>query len=314
MPIGRPIDNTVCRILDPAGELVPVGVPGELYIGGEGVARGYQNRPELTAERFVADPLPGAAAGCIGPATWPAGAATARIEFLGRGDHQVKVRGPSHRAGRDRARAGHPPRCQSRRVTTWEPAPGDVRLVGYYLPRPRPARPAELRDHLGPACPAYMIPSSLRRHGPRSRSPPTTRSTANSSPTAPHPRDTTTRERRPPQTRLHAQLIDIWANVLGHHDIGIDDDFFDLGGHSLLAIRVFAAVERVTGQRPPLSSLFQAPTIASFAELLEQDRPDAQWTSLVPVQPAGITPGVLLRDSLHRHRPQLRPPRPLHRA
>ena len=291
VPVGTPVANAHCYVLDANLRPVPVGVPGELYIGGLGVARGYLNQPALTKERFVRDPFaaaPGARMYWTGDLArlLPDGT----LDLQGRADHQVKIRGHRIELGEiEQNLAGHP-RVRAAVVTTYEPSPRDVRLVAYYIPDlDDPPEPSELRDHLRAILSGPMVPAA---YVPLSEFPLTSSNKIARNQLPPPPATALTRagSRRPPQTPLQAELAGIWAEVLDQPDIGIDDDFFDLGGHSLLATKVFAEIERLTGQRLPLSALFQAPTIAGLCELLATELPAARWTSLVAMQPEGDRP------------------------
>ncbi len=289
VPIGTPVDNTQLYVLDAHRQLLPVGVPGELFIGGEGVARGYLGRPELTAERFVPDPFrsaPGARmyrTGDLVRRRLPSG----DIEFLGRVDTQLKVRGYRIEPGEiESVLVEHPDVAQAV-VAAHEHGPGDTRLAAYIVPASpaSPPHPHQLRAHLRTKLPDYMVPAAYIL--------------LPALPTTPNNKIDRTQLPNPdadaapaavssaPRPGLEAELASIWEGVLGVKGIGRDDDFFDLGGHSLLAIRVFGRVEALTGRRPPLSTLFRAPTIARFALLLGADESRQRWTSLVPVQTNG---------------------------
>jgi thioesterase domain-containing protein len=252
-------------------------------------------RPELTAERFVPYPF----IGVPGSRMYRTGDIARVLEdgsldLLGRVDQQVKIRG--HRielAEIEHTLSSHPT-VRSAVVTTWEAGPRDVRLAAYVIPRRGAVvDPDELRAHLRGTLPAYMIPAAYvamdsfpltpSKKISRNELPPPTAATTARTPS------------RRPTTPLQADLARVWSDVLGRTDISIDDDFFDLGGHSLLAIRVFAAMERSTGRRLPLSTLFQAPTIEELALRYEGTRTadievDDEWTSLIAVQPEGTRP------------------------
>src|SRR5262249_20583175 len=217
------------------------------------------------------------------------------LDLLGRLDHQVKIRGHRIELGEiEQTLSGHPA-LRAAAVTTWTPAPGDVRLAAYYIRHHQQAVEAEqLRAHLRLTLPSYMVPAayveldalpltSSNKIARNELPPPEMQSPGGS--------------RRTPQTRAQRALVEIWQEVLGQPEIGIDDDFFDLGGHSLLAIRAFAAMEKVTGRRLPLSTLFQAPTIEELARRWDDagfvgDRAPASWTSLVPMQTEGERPPI----------------------
>ena len=297
VPVGRPIDNVRCYVLDRRGRPVPKGVPGELFIGGPGVARGYANRPDLTAERFVPDPFVDVA----GARMYRTGdlarlLSDGTLALLGRADHQIKIRG--HRIELpeiEHTLASHPA-IQSAVVTRWEAGPKDVRLAAYYIPRGKVTVDSdELRTYLRTALPAYMIPAAYvaldsfpltpsKKIARNQLPPPVAGASTGRTPS-----------RRGPETPIEAELAHVWADLLGHSDIGIHDDFFDLGGHSLLAIQMFAAMERLTGRRLPLRTLFQAPTIEALAQRYEQPwttdvELDREWTSMMAVQPDGTRP------------------------
>jgi amino acid adenylation domain-containing protein len=296
VPVGRPVANTRCYVLGPYGQPQPVGVPGELCIGGTGVARGYLHRPELTAERFVPDPFsldPGARLYRTGDLArlLPHG----ELELLGRLDHQVKIRGHRIELGEiEQTLSGHPA-LRAAAITTWTPVPGDVRLAAYYIRHKEQAVEAEeLRAHLRSTLPSYMVPAAYVELDAF----PLTSSNKIARNKLPPPEvQPPGGSRRTPQTRAERTLVEIWQEVLGQREIGIDDDFFDLGGHSLLAIRAFAAMEKLTGRRLPLSTLFQAPTIEELARRyddagLADDPTQACWTSLVPMQTEGERPPI----------------------
>ena len=209
------------------------------------------------------------------------------LEHLGRVDDQVKIRGHRVELGEIEACLASHGGVRAAVVSTFESGSGDVALVGYYIPAGVPGPSVvELREHLRGRLPAVMVPVSYVAM----ESFPVTPNNKVDRRRLPVP-EVEAGESRRARSGLEARLVEIWAEVLGRHDIGIDDDFFDLGGHSLLAIRVFAAIERTTGSRLPLGALFRAPTIAGLAELMSVEIPAAStWTSLVAVQPAGSSP------------------------
>ncbi|HSO00824.1 MAG TPA: amino acid adenylation domain-containing protein, partial [Candidatus Nanopelagicales bacterium] len=272
VPIGPPITNTRFHVLDANLELAPVGVPGELYIGGLGLARGYWRRAALTAERFIPSPFhrdPGERLYRTGDLVrWrPDGT----LEFLGRADHQVKIRGHRIELGEIEAALERYPLVRAAAVTASEDAQGDRRLVAHVAARGE-ARPtaAELRSHLQSSLPDYMIPVAflvledlpLTPNGKIDRG------------ALPVPGDL--RGEGPPaaapRTPIEDLLKGIWEEVLGCGAVGINDDFFDLGGHSLAAVRVLARVRRATGTDLPVRVLFEAPTIARLGEAITRAR------------------------------------------
>ncbi|HZI20311.1 MAG TPA: non-ribosomal peptide synthase/polyketide synthase [Pyrinomonadaceae bacterium] len=263
--IGRPVADTRTYILDGRGQIVPVGVAGELFIGGDGLARGYLNRPSLTAERFLPDPFsgePGARLYRTGDLTryLPDG----QIEYLGRLDHQVKVRGFRIELGEiEAALEAHAAVRQAVVVARVETG-GEQRLVGYYVAEGEPApEPRELRDHLKESLPEYMIPSSLVRL----EEVPLTPNGKVDRKALPAPQAEEVRGRAAHlsgQASVEEILTGIWMEVLGAERVGPEENFFDLGGHSLLATQVVARARAAFQIQLPVNSLFEAPTVAGL--------------------------------------------------
>jgi len=271
VPIGKPIRNTQCYVLDEAMMPVPIGVPGELYVGGAGVALGYLNQPDLTAAAFIADPF----------ADWP----DARLyrtgdrvrwrpdgllEFLGRADDQIKLRGLRIELGEiEHAMAGHPAVSQAV-VVVREDTPGAERLVGYYVPTgsERPGR-AAFREVMHHMLPDYMIPAvfialdalPLNRNGKIDKR------------ALPAPSDGAVDIERAmiaPRSPAEEALEPIWAEVLGMEAVSVEGDFFELGGHSLLATQLVSRIAAGFEIALTLRDLFEAPTIAELAVIVEQ--------------------------------------------
>jgi len=285
--IGRPIANTHVHLLDRRGQPVPIGLPGELSIGGEGLARGYLGRPELTAERFVPDAFgerPGTRLYKTGDLARyrPDG----NIEFLGRSDRQVKVRGFRIELEEIEAVLTEHPEVGDAVVLVREDVPGDKRLVAYVVARnERPPVTSELSRYLGQKLPEHMVPSAFVTLGAL---PVTPNGKVDRRALPPPERDLPeSRKSDTPQDGLELALVRIWEKVLNVQPIGTTDNFFDLGGHSLLAVRLFSQIERVTGKQLPLVTLFQAPTVAQLAETLRATGWKPLWSSLVPIQPGG---------------------------
>ena len=288
--IGGPIANTTLYILDDALQPVPVGVAGELHIGGAGVACGYLNRPELTGERFVRDPF----AAHDGARMYKTGDLAryrhdGKVEYLGRGDHQVKVRGFRIELGEIETALARRPGVTAAVVVAREDMPGDARLVAYVVLSPEAqVTPSALRRSLGDFLPGYMIPSAvvildelpLTPNGKIDR---------NALPAPVLERDAEAAYAAP-RTDLEYRLVAIWESELGIERIGITDDFFALGLTSIVAARLFARLERELGTSLPLGALFQAPTVEALARLIEEEPQEGRWTSLVPIQPAGVQP------------------------
>jgi aspartate racemase len=287
--IGRPIANTTIYILDAHLQPVPIGVPGDLYIGGEGVARGYLNRPELTAARFIRDPFandPNARMYMTGDVAryLPDG----QIDYLGRSDDQVKVRGFRIELGEIESALCQHPGIHQAVVVAHEFQAGDKRLVAYVLPASA-AMPSsgELRTFLRERLPDYMVPSLFM---PVAQFPltPNGKIDRRALP-RPDQNPIEPRARILPRNDLEKRLAAIWEQVLNVRPIGVQDDFFDLGGHSLLGVKLFAQIEKVFGKRLALGTLFQASTIEQLAQILPQ--PDnVLGSSLVTIQPKGTHP------------------------
>ncbi|HEX8360464.1 MAG TPA: amino acid adenylation domain-containing protein, partial [Longimicrobium sp.] len=263
IPLGRPIGNTRVYVLDAGGEPVPVGVNGELYIGGTGVALGYLGRPELTAERFVPDPFsgePGARLYRTGDvARWlPDGT----VEFVGRADFQVKIRGFRIELGEIEARLAEYPGVREAVVLAREDAPGDKRLVAYCTGMDRMDAEA-LRTHLSATLPEYMVPAAYVRLE-------TLPLTSNGKVDrralpAPEGEAFATREYEAPLGEVERVVAGIWSELLGVERVGRRDHFFQLGGHSLLAVQLTSRVRQALGVEVALGELFARPTLADFA-------------------------------------------------
>ena len=295
IPIGRPIANTQVYLLDENLQPVPIGVPGELYAGGDGLAHGYLNQPELTAEHFIPNPFnddPRARLYKTGDlARWlPNGS----IEFLGRMDGQVKIRGHRVELGEIEAVVSRHPAVRECVVVASKDGLGDKRLTAYFV-SPDSSQPTseELRAHLRRALPDYMIPSGLVRL----QSLPHTTSGKVDRNALPEP-GKTGMEPRPQFVTVNddceKQLAEIWQEVLGLGRVGASDDFFELGGHSLLALRLIARVESVFGKRIPVASVFHGRTVAQMAMLLREKSQPPRATSIVEIQPQGSRPPLML--------------------
>jgi len=267
--IGKPITNSQTYILDSHLEPVPVGVPGELYLGGQGLARGYYGRPDLTAERFILDPFsqtPGARLYRTGDLArfLPDG----NIEYLGRIDHQVKLRGFRIEMGEiESVLASHPSVRQSV-VTLREDVPGDKRLVAYVTPAGDQSIDAEeLRLWLKKKLPEFMVPSNFVAL----ESLPVTMNGKLDRRALPSPQRETRDQSHivAPRNETEALLVSLFQGILGVDAVGITNDFFDLGGHSLMAARLVSEVRRVTGKRLSLSALFHGATPEFLAHILQ---------------------------------------------
>jgi thioesterase domain-containing protein/acyl carrier protein len=281
IPIGRPVTNAQVYLLDSRLQPVPIGVPGELYIGGEGVARGYLNRPNLTAERFVPDSFSGRENRSLyRTGDFARMRDNGEIEFLGRNDEQVKIRGHRIELAEVRHAISSHPAVKQLFLMVREDVPGDRRLVAYVvLQTISTAIQDSLRQHAMAKLPVEMVPAAfviidsipLNTNGKVDRK------------ALPRPSD------RPelraayhgPETDLERKLTLLWQELLRLDHIGVNDNFFDLGGHSLLAARLIARIEKQMGTNIPMATLFEAPTIAELANRLRQRSFEGSWSPLV---------------------------------
>ena len=288
IPIGRPLANRATYILNKYGDPVPVGVPGELYIGGHCLARGYLKRPDLTAQNFVPDPFssePGTRLYKTGDLARYL--SDGNIEFLGRIDDQVKVRGFRIELGEIEAALRQHPAVRETVVLARENAPGEKHLVAYVVAQGEsPPTASELRVFLKEKLPDYMMPAvfvplaalPLMPNGKVNRS------------ALPEPGRTRSEPGRAfvaPRNPLELQITSLWEEVLGIRPIGVTDNFFELGGHSLAAVRLFALIERRLGKKVPLATVFQGATVEHLAKILAQYAQAPSHSSLVAIQPGG---------------------------
>jgi amino acid adenylation domain-containing protein len=285
--IGRPLDNTELYVLDRHRQPVPIGVPGELYIGGAGLAQGYWNHPELTAERFVPHPFkssPGARLYRTGDLVRYL--ADGNVDFLGRVDNQVKIRGFRIELGEIETVLGRHA-AVGRCVVVAQECAGDKRLVAYFESVAESAPDsAHLRAYLKQELPDHMIPSAFVRMD-RVPLTPNGKIDRKALPAPSEQRLESAGGFVAPRDPLEHALAQAWGRILRIQPVGIHDDFFELGGHSLAAMRLVFEVQKVTGKALPLATLFRASTIAALAEILRADGWSPSWSSLVPIQPAG---------------------------
>jgi amino acid adenylation domain-containing protein len=293
VPIGRPIANIRLHILDRHLQPVPIGVAGELHIGGVGLANGYHNRPQLTAEKFIPDPFrksPGERLYKTGDLTRYLADGT--IEYLGRIDHQVKIRGFRIELGELEATLVEHPEVRASVVIVREDKHGDRFLVAYVVGKNSPGlEPAALRQFLKNKLPDYAVPSRFMVLD----SLPLTPNGKVDRRALPEPisvRAATDEGLVAPRDPLEARLCALWEEVLDVRPVGIRDDFFELGGHSLRAVRLMALIEQEFGRQLPLANLFQGATIEQLIEVLRQQQGgDTAWRSLVVIQPGdGLRP------------------------
>ncbi|MFE7952762.1 amino acid adenylation domain-containing protein, partial [Streptomyces sp. NPDC057426] len=276
VPIGRPVWNTRLYVLDSALRPAPSGTAGELYLSGVQLARGYLDRSALTAERFVADPY-----GPPGSRMYRTGDLARQrvdgvIEYLGRTDHQVKIRGFRVELGEvESVLAGHPA-VGAATVVAREDRPGDQRMVAYVVRKQptAPVEPVDLQAHLACVLPDHMVPSTfvflealpVTSNGKLDRG------------ALPAPDLSAGSTGRGPRTTLEETLCELYAEILGRTQVGIDDSFFELGGHSLLAARLISRLRSLLGVELPIRTLFEAPTVAGLVPHLEQAALDGPGT------------------------------------
>lgn len=284
--IGRPIANTQIYILDTYLQPVPIGVPGELHIGGAGLARGYLNCPELTQEKFIPNPF----STNLHSRLYKTGDKArylpdGNIEYIGRIDNQVKIRGFRIELGEIEAVLSQHGDVQASCVIARESTPGDKRLVAYVVPHPEVTpTTSELRQFLKTKLPEYMVPNAivilealpLTPNGKVDRR------------AMPAPSQSSDSDRFvAPRNQLELQLTQIWSKILKVDKVGVQDNFFDLGGHSLLATYLMARIKQQLLKDVPLVTLFQNPTIEQLATILQRDSVSSCCSPLVAIQPNG---------------------------
>jgi enterobactin synthetase component F len=281
--VGRPLTNTRAYVLDAARRLVPPGVVGELYFAGAPVARGYHDRPELTAERFVHDPfgLPGEKMYRTGDlARWRQ---DGTLEFLGRADDQVKIRGFRIELGEIEAVLVSHPAVAQAAVVSREDTPGLQRLVGYVVPQGDAPEPAALRQFVAERLPDYMVPPAFVA---LDRIPRTTNGKLDRA-ALPAPDLAATVAGRAPRDHREQVLCGHFADLLGLDEVSIDDDFFSLGGHSLLVARLIGRVRTDFGVTIGIRTVFEAPTAAKLAPQLGSDTDASDLDVLLPLRTQG---------------------------
>jgi amino acid adenylation domain-containing protein len=304
--IGKPIANTRVYVLDAEIQLVPVGVTGELYIGGDGLARGYLNRPALTAERFVPDPFSEAPGGRL----FRSGdlvryLSSGELEFLGRMDQQVKIRGFRIELGEVEAALQEYPAVQQAVVTLQEDA-GNKLLVAYVVtarsevPKDRNATAADLRAHLKERLPDYMLPASFVFLDELPLTP-NAKLDRRALPSA-DLSEVVSEQFVAPRNACEERLCAIWAELLPVKRVGIHDNFFMLGGHSLLAIHIITRVREEFKREIPIRRFLEEPTIAALAEVLQrQPEPELAPETIPAITRASRTQSRVKLSSLVQH-------------
>ncbi|MEQ9486031.1 amino acid adenylation domain-containing protein [Coleofasciculus sp. F4-SAH-05] len=294
VPIGRPVANTQIYILDPYLHPVPIGVPGEIHIGGVQVARGYLNRPELTQEKFIANPFQNPSRQTHhGSKLYKTGDLAryrpdGTIEYLRRIDHQVKIRGFRIELGEIENALTEYPQIREAVVIARTEKSGGKQLVAYFVSTQEKPSPRSLRSFLKESLPDYMIPAAfvsldslpLTPNGKVNRR----------ALPAPNPAsfggETTFIA---PRNHLEQQLAKIWSDLLDIDKIGINDNFFERGGHSLLALKLMGKIQHQFGQTLPLTTLFTSPTIAELANVISHAEVES-YSAIVPIQTQGSKP------------------------
>jgi amino acid adenylation domain-containing protein/thioester reductase-like protein len=274
-PIGKPIANTKLYVVNKFLQQLPVGVPGELLIAGEGVTKGYLNRPDLTQEKFVTNPF----VETQGPSNDNERASLAyrtgdlvkrladgNIDFIGRVDLQVKVRGYRIELGEIEACISQYPSVRENVVIVREDSPGVKRLVGYLIIDNTRFTMSGLKSYLKSKLPDYMVPSAFVELNIF----PLTPNEKIDKKALPPPTDSHTNF-VPPSNPIEEKLVAIWSRILGHPELGVTDNFFALGGHSLSATQLISQIQQEFGLELPLSCIFESPTIAGLAEVLASE-------------------------------------------
>lgn len=286
--LGKPIDNTLIYVLNSEFQPVPIGFPGELFIGGDGLAKGYFNLPEMTNDKFLPDPF----SKVTGARMYRTGdlvqqTEEGKLEFLNRVDSQVKIRGFRIELGEIESALTQWKTIKDNVVIVREDTPGDKKLVAYIIKKDQGETDlAELRQFLKTKIPEYMVPTAfvfieqfpLTPNGKIDRK------------VLPSPQEVAPQEAKAyaePKTEIEKKLAKIWEDVLKVPRIGIDENFFEIGGHSMLAVTLMVKIEKELGTRLPLSVLFDHSNIEAMAKLLDKREDQVSWGSLVPIRSKG---------------------------
>ena len=291
VPIGKPIANTAFYILDSNRQPVPLGSEGELYIGGEGLARGYFERPDLTAEKFVSDPFSsGENARMYRTGDLARFRATGDVEFLGRIDHQVKIRGFRIELGEIEAVLEQLSAVRQAVVVAREDVTGDKRLVAYVVPEMSVVlRTGELRTHVRKQLPDYMTPCAFVQLGSLPLTP-NGKVDRNALPTPKASDYEAGRDYVAPRDVTERRLAELWEEVLAIRPIGVTTSFFDLGGRSILAARLFTRIASTFGKDLPLATLFKSPTVELLAKELRPQAKSSGYSTMVAIRAGGERP------------------------
>ena len=293
--IGKPIDNTSFYILDSNLQPVPIGIPGELYIGGAGVSPGYLNNQELTDEVFIKDPFSSDSGSKIYKtgdlAKWRS---DGDVECLGRSDFQVKIRGFRVETEEIEKQLMKIEGVKEAVVTVMTDYSGMNRLAAYIITADQILNDSFIRRRLREVLPEYMIPAGINfvrsfPLTPNGKIDRKTLSTASVAVTVSH-----SNEYKAPENVLEYKLVQIWETILQKKPISVNDNFFDMGGHSLLAAKLFTKIYESTGIKIPLAILFNAPTISELAAVIKRDGHNQGWSPIVPINQEGSNPPLFL--------------------
>jgi amino acid adenylation domain-containing protein len=292
IPIGRPLPNTQLYILDKALQPCPVGIPGELYIGGVGLAKGYLHRDDLTEAKFIPHLFQGMK-GTMGDRLYKTGDLArylpdGNIDYLGRIDYQVKIRGFRIEIEEIEATLQQHPQIGEAVIVVKEDAAQNKYMIAYLAAKfNETVVEREIRDLLKTSLPAYMVPSFFVMLGSMPITP-GGKIDRKALTALPYTQQST--EITPPSTEIERKLVKIWESVLSIHPIGITDDFFELGGNSLMAMSLFMEIESTFNKKLPLATLFKSSTIEQIAQQLQNEQPEFHWRSLVAIQSEGSNP------------------------
>jgi amino acid adenylation domain-containing protein len=299
VPIGRPIDNTRLYVLNPKLEPVPVGIAGELYIGGEGVSTGYLNLTEVTGERFIADPFtrdPDSMIYKTGDMVhyFPDG----NLMYLNRIDSQVKIRGFRIETGEIESAIAQFVGIRENTVIAWVDEQGEKILVAYYVTDDISGiDESDLKLYLKEKLPEYMVPTAMVRM----QKLPLTANNKVDRKALPEPSVSslsTSKEYMEPKTPTEKKLAAIWSSILKIEKIGILDNFFEIGGHSMIAVTLIIKIEKEFGIRLPLATLFEQSNIQKLSKVIENGIEPDKWRSLVPLRPVGSKKPLFLVHGL----------------
>ena len=297
VPIGRPFPHLQTYILDTHQQPVPIGIPGELHIGGDALAKGYLKRPELTAEKFILDFFSSeSSARLYRTGDLVRYLPDGNIEYIGRIDKQVKIRGFRIELGEIETVITKHPKIEQAAVIDREDTPGDKRLIAYYVAEDKNLAISALRSFLAERLPNYMIPSAYVSLDSLPITP-SGKIDRRALPAPDYNRSDLNETSVAPRNDMESKLVEIWRSVLKIDSVGVRDNFFDLGGHSLLAVSVLTQVEKNFGKNIPLATFLTAPTVEGLAEAIARD--DSTSDSLLfEIRATGSQPPLFLINAM----------------